>query len=110
MYLSKAIGAFAARPLYPQLSLNRSASIDGPGGKLSLGPLMVEAKAAAASGHMNLPNLLTYGRVAAVPVVVGLLFWPDRDWANWTALGLFAAAAITDFFDGYLARAWSQQS
>ena len=59
---------------------------------------------------MNLPNLLTYGRVVAVPVVVGLLFWPTQAWANWTALGLFAAAAITDFFDGYLARAWSQQS
>jgi CDP-diacylglycerol--glycerol-3-phosphate 3-phosphatidyltransferase/cardiolipin synthase len=71
---------------------------------------MVEAKAAAAGGHMNLPNLLTYGRVAAVPVVVALLFWPDQDWANWSALGLYAAAAITDFFDGYLARAWSQQS
>ncbi|HXT06306.1 MAG TPA: CDP-diacylglycerol--glycerol-3-phosphate 3-phosphatidyltransferase [Roseiarcus sp.] len=71
---------------------------------------MVEAKTAAAGGHLSLPNLLTYGRVAAVPVVVGLLFWPDQDWANWTALGLFTAAAITDFFDGYLARAWSQQS
>ena len=31
-------------------------------------------------------------------------------WARWTALGIYSAAAITDFFDGYLARAWSQQS
>jgi CDP-diacylglycerol--glycerol-3-phosphate 3-phosphatidyltransferase/cardiolipin synthase len=53
----------------------------------------------------NLPNVLTYGRVAAVPVVAALLFWPDDDWMRWTALGVFAAAAITDFFDGYLARA-----
>jgi cardiolipin synthase len=60
--------------------------------------------------HLNLPNLLTYGRVAAVPVVAGLLFWPLEDWARWTALIVFAVAAITDFFDGYLARAWSQQS
>ena len=58
----------------------------------------------------NLPNVLTYGRVAAVPVVAALLFWPDDDWMRWTALGVFAAAAITDFFDGYLARVWEQQS
>ncbi len=60
--------------------------------------------------HLNLPNLLTYGRVAAVPVVAGLLFWPLDDWARWTALIVFILAAVTDFFDGYLARAWSQQS
>lgn len=60
--------------------------------------------------HLSLPNLLTYGRVAAVPVVAALLFWPNEDWARWTALAVFAVAAITDFFDGYLARAWSQQS
>jgi len=71
---------------------------------------MADAKAAAAGGHLNLPNLLTYGRVAAVPVLVALLFWPDQEWATWTALGLYTVAAITDFFDGYLARAWSQQS
>ena len=29
-------------------------------------------------------------------------------WLRWVALGLFAAAAVTDFFDGYLARAWGQ--
>jgi CDP-diacylglycerol--glycerol-3-phosphate 3-phosphatidyltransferase/cardiolipin synthase len=58
----------------------------------------------------SLPNVLTYGRVAAVPVVVALLFWPDEDWMRWAALGVFAAAGITDFFDGYLARAWAQQS
>jgi CDP-diacylglycerol--glycerol-3-phosphate 3-phosphatidyltransferase/cardiolipin synthase len=71
---------------------------------------MSQAKTAASGGHLNLPNILTYGRVVAVPVVVGLLFWPNEDWARWTALGIFALAAITDFFDGYLARAWSQQS
>ena len=58
----------------------------------------------------NLPNVLTYGRVAAVPIVVACMFWPDEFWMRWVALGIFAIAAITDFFDGYLARVWSQQS
>lgn len=66
--------------------------------------------AARRTNPFNLPNVLTYGRVVAVPVVAALLFWPDDDWMRWTALGVFAAAAITDFFDGYLARVWEQQS
>jgi CDP-diacylglycerol--glycerol-3-phosphate 3-phosphatidyltransferase/cardiolipin synthase len=53
---------------------------------------------------------LTYARVAAVPLVAGFLFWPGDPWARWTALVIFVAAAVTDFFDGYFARAWSQQS
>jgi CDP-diacylglycerol--glycerol-3-phosphate 3-phosphatidyltransferase len=60
--------------------------------------------------HWTLPNILTYGRVAAVPVVAALLFWPEINWVRWVALGVFIVAGITDFFDGYLARAWSQQS
>ena len=71
---------------------------------------MAMSEAPTRSRHVSLPNLLTYGRVAAVPVVVALLFWPDEDWMRWAALGVFAAAGITDFFDGYLARAWAQQS
>jgi CDP-diacylglycerol--glycerol-3-phosphate 3-phosphatidyltransferase len=58
---------------------------------------------------LSLPNLLTYGRLVAVPVVAGLILW-GGDAARWTALALFIAAAITDFFDGYLARRWGQQS
>lgn len=57
----------------------------------------------------NLPNLLTYARIAMVPVVVGCVVYED-EWARWLALGIFILAAITDFFDGYLARAWEQQS
>ena len=56
-----------------------------------------------------LPNILTYLRIAAVPVVVGLLIY-GGDMNRWIALGVFIAAAITDFFDGYLARIWQQQS
>lgn len=59
---------------------------------------------------LSLPNILTYGRIAAVPAVVMLLFWPEEFWFRWAALLVYVAAAITDFFDGYLARAWSQQS
>ncbi|HEY8261588.1 MAG TPA: CDP-diacylglycerol--glycerol-3-phosphate 3-phosphatidyltransferase [Methylosinus sp.] len=58
----------------------------------------------------SLPNILTYGRLVAVPVVAALLQWPDEIWMRWTALGVFTAAGITDFLDGYLARAWAQQS
>jgi cardiolipin synthase (CMP-forming) len=60
--------------------------------------------------HLKLPNLLTYGRVVAVPLVIICMYWPDEFWMRWAALGIFTIAAITDFFDGYLARVWSQQS
>ena len=72
-------------------------------GKVEVTPPAVQANA------WSLPNLLTYGRIAAVPLVAGLLLW-GGDWARWTALVLFIAAAVTDFFDGYLARKWRQQS
>jgi cardiolipin synthase len=58
---------------------------------------------------LSLPNLLTYGRLVGVPVVAGLILW-GGDAARWAALALFIGAAITDFFDGYLARRWGQQS
>ncbi len=62
------------------------------------------------SAAFNLPNILTYARLAAVPAVVALLFWPRDDWMRWAALIIFIAAAVTDYFDGYLARAYAQQS
>jgi cardiolipin synthase len=62
------------------------------------------------SHALALPNLLTYGRCVAVPVVAGLLLSSHEDWARWTALGVYTAAAVTDFLDGYLARVWQQQS
>jgi CDP-diacylglycerol--glycerol-3-phosphate 3-phosphatidyltransferase len=69
-----------------------------------------KAELQAVQRHVwSLPNLLTYGRLVAVPVVAGLLLW-DGDLARWTAVLIFIAAAITDFFDGYLARKWGQQS
>jgi cardiolipin synthase len=63
---------------------------------------------------LNLPNLLTYARIAAIPVVVACMYWQailqGGLWLRWIALAVFIAAAITDFFDGYLARSWDQQS
>lgn len=63
---------------------------------------------------LSLPNILTYGRIIAVPLVVLCFFVEGRlessDFARWTALGLFVVASITDFFDGYLARIWKQTS
>jgi CDP-diacylglycerol--glycerol-3-phosphate 3-phosphatidyltransferase/cardiolipin synthase len=59
---------------------------------------------------LALPNLLTYGRLVAVPVVALLLQWPEIHWMRWAALGVYTVACVTDFFDGYLARIWKQQS
>jgi cardiolipin synthase (CMP-forming) len=58
----------------------------------------------------SLPNCLTYGRILAVPAVAALLFMDNEETARWAAFAIYATAAITDFFDGYLARAWSLQS
>ena len=62
----------------------------------------------------SIPNLLTYGRILAVPLIVLCFFIEGKlqssDFARWTALAVFAIASITDFFDGYLARIWQQTS
>ncbi len=58
----------------------------------------------------NLPNVLTYGRIVAVPGLVGCLYFMQGDIARWSAFALFVVAGITDWLDGYLARAWEQQS
>jgi CDP-diacylglycerol--glycerol-3-phosphate 3-phosphatidyltransferase len=59
---------------------------------------------------LSIPNLLTYARLAAVPALAALMFFWQGETGRWLAAALFALAGITDFFDGYLARAWSQQS
>lgn len=51
----------------------------------------------------NLPNLLTYGRIAAIPLVV-ILILAGGSGGRTLAFALFAAAAVTDYFDGLLAR------
>ncbi|WP_299871752.1 CDP-diacylglycerol--glycerol-3-phosphate 3-phosphatidyltransferase [uncultured Sulfitobacter sp.] len=58
----------------------------------------------------NLPNVLTLLRLAAAPGVAVMFLYFTRPYADWFALVLFVTAAITDWFDGYLARAWKQET
>src|SRR3569832_1459144 len=62
----------------------------------------------------NIPILLTWLRVALIPLVVGVFYLPppwltpfERGVASTT---IFIVAAITDWFDGYLARRWKETS
>ena len=60
---------------------------------------------------VNIPNLLTVGRMWAIPlIVIALYFGKDCLLASWIAVVLFALAGITDYFDGYLARHLNQLS
>ncbi|MBS0253748.1 MAG: CDP-diacylglycerol--glycerol-3-phosphate 3-phosphatidyltransferase [Proteobacteria bacterium] len=54
---------------------------------------------------LTLPNLLTLSRIVAVPLLVGLMWWPEWRTGYLLAFVLYALTAITDYFDGYLARA-----
>ncbi|MBD9483924.1 CDP-diacylglycerol--glycerol-3-phosphate 3-phosphatidyltransferase [Pseudomonas sp. PDM14] len=58
---------------------------------------------------MNIPNLLTVLRVLLIPVII-LLFYLPFSWSYLAASGVFALAAVTDWFDGYLARRWEQST
>jgi len=58
---------------------------------------------------INWPNLLTGSRIVAIPAMVGAFYIPG-DFGKWATCAIFTIAAITDFFDGYLARSMSLQS
>ena len=58
----------------------------------------------------NLPNILTILRLLAAPGLAVMFLYFTRPYADWFALILFLSAAITDWFDGYLARAWKQET
>lgn len=58
----------------------------------------------------TIPNTLTFLRLLAAPGVAVMFLYFHRPWADWLALSLFVGAAITDWFDGYLARLWKQES
>jgi CDP-diacylglycerol--glycerol-3-phosphate 3-phosphatidyltransferase len=58
---------------------------------------------------MNIPNFLTIMRILLIPVLVVVFYWPFPNHLL-VAAGIFAVAAITDWFDGYLARRLSQMT
>lgn len=58
----------------------------------------------------NLPNILTLLRLIAAPGLAVMFLYFTRPYADWFALALFVFAAATDWIDGYLARAWKQET
>ena len=58
----------------------------------------------------TIPNILTIGRLIAAPCVALVFVFVERPMADWLAFWIFAGAAVTDFFDGWLARKLDQVS
>src|SRR5271167_149124 len=62
----------------------------------------------------NFPIFLTWLRIVLIPLVVGVFYMPDavmgEVYRNTAAAAIFVLAAMTDWFDGYLARKWNQTS
>jgi CDP-diacylglycerol--glycerol-3-phosphate 3-phosphatidyltransferase/cardiolipin synthase len=63
---------------------------------------------------LNLPNLITWLRIILIPLMIGVFYLPD-DWLSYTgknvaACAIFVVAALSDWLDGYLARALNQTS
>lgn len=58
---------------------------------------------------LKIPNLLTLFRIALIPILVIIYFWPIKN-QDIFITGLFVAAALTDWLDGYLARRWAATS
>jgi cardiolipin synthase (CMP-forming) len=54
---------------------------------------------------LSLPNLLTLSRIVALPALVALLWWPQWEAGYLAAFALYCLMGVTDYFDGYLARA-----
>jgi len=54
---------------------------------------------------LTLPNLLTLSRIVTVPVLVALLWWPSWETGYLAAFAVYSLMGVTDYFDGYVARA-----
>ena len=57
----------------------------------------------------NLPNILTISRIAVIPLIFISIYIHSFAWAMFAGI-MFVAASITDYLDGYLARAWNETS
>lgn len=57
----------------------------------------------------NLPNILTISRIVVIPFIFASIYFTSTMFAMLAAV-LFVIASITDYFDGYLARAWNETS
>ena len=64
---------------------------------------------ASRPAHLTIPNILTLSRIVAIPVFV-LVYYLPFSWSPFVAACIFAAAGVTDWIDGYLARKWGQMS
>jgi cardiolipin synthase len=114
------------RVLYVTIMPERAASaaqVDGDGagnpfdpdaGRVFLQPMNMVTSRNLPARPLAVPNLLTYARIVAVPVVVACLYWQDilqgGLWLRWVALVIFIGAGVTDVLDGYFARKWGEQS
>ncbi len=58
----------------------------------------------------NIPNMLSVLRLVAAPMIAVMFLYFTRPYADWFALFLFVLASVTDWFDGYLARLWKQET
>ena len=58
---------------------------------------------------VNIPNILTVGRIWAIPLIVATFFF-EGPVSAWIGVVLFTLAGITDYMDGYLARHLNQVS
>ncbi|HAW45200.1 MAG TPA: CDP-diacylglycerol--glycerol-3-phosphate 3-phosphatidyltransferase, partial [Sutterella sp.] len=63
---------------------------------------------------VNVPMILTWSRIVMIPLIVGIFYVPDQLLApfakNLLASLFFIAAAVTDAFDGFIARRYNMES
>jgi CDP-diacylglycerol---glycerol-3-phosphate 3-phosphatidyltransferase len=88
--------------------------VDASPAAVFLPTMTVATTPRAPAPALSIPNVLTYARIAAVPAVVACMYWSEILQGGlalrWVALVIFIAAGVTDFFDGYFARMWGQQT